>query len=56
MNVSLRADGLRGVEFDGAIMALWNLGLDTKDIATRLHERESVVANRLAEIRDGARA
>lgn len=41
---------------DGAIDALWSLKLDTRDIAARLMLPESVVANRLAAIRDGARA
>ena len=41
---------------DGALLALWGLKLDTYEIATRLHMRESAVANRLAWLRDrGAR-
>ncbi len=40
---------------DAAIAALWGLGFDTYDIAKRLMFRESMFANRLAVIRDGAR-
>ncbi len=41
---------------DGAIAALWALKLDTYEIAARLWLTESLVANRLAVIRDAARA
>jgi|GEM_PF-5316758 len=47
----------RDVVIDGAILALWNNGLDTYDIARKLSMsetvRESDVANRLARLRDG---
>jgi hypothetical protein len=49
----------RDVVIDGAILALWNSGLDTYDIARKLSVsetvRESEVANRLARLRDAAR-
>lgn len=41
--------------FDGLIASLWRKGLDTKEIATHARVRESVVANRLAKLRDGGR-
>lgn len=51
---AVRARALAGLcERDGAIAALWSLGLDTFDIAKKLMFRESLVANRLAAIRDG---
>lgn len=37
---------------DGAIVSLWKLGCDTFEIAKRLHQHESQVANRLARLRD----
>lgn len=48
--------------YDEAIRMMWNLGLDTAEIARRIGIStggicpESVVANRLAIIRDAARA
>lgn len=46
------------VVIDGAILALWNSGLDTYDIARKLSVsetvRESDVANRLARLLDAA--
>lgn len=37
---------------DGAILALWPLGLDTLEIARKLNVRECEIANRLARLRD----
>lgn len=37
---------------DGTIISLWQLSLDTHEIAQRLHLRESQIANRLAQLRD----
>lgn len=41
-------------ERDGIIVALWALHLGTLDIARKMGLRESLVANRLAAMRDGA--
>lgn len=50
---AVKARALAGMcSRDGAIDALWSLGLDTHDIAKKLMFRESLVANRLAAIRD----
>jgi hypothetical protein len=40
---------------DDAIAAHWRAGLDTYDIARELGVHESVVANRLLHLREGAR-
>jgi Mn-dependent DtxR family transcriptional regulator len=41
---------------DGAILALWKLRLDTNEISKRLGLHESIVANRLARLRDAGAA
>src|SRR6185437_537178 len=41
---------------DGLIIAMWKFGLDTYEMAKRLHVHESVIANRLMHIRNGRAA
>lgn len=40
------------IVFDGLICSLWKKGLNTSEIARSAMIRESVVANRLAKLRD----
>lgn len=40
------------IAYDGVISALWRKKLDTNQIARHLRVRESLVANRLAALRD----
>lgn len=40
------------IAYDGVISALWREKLDTNQIARHLRVRESLVANRLAALRD----
>jgi len=37
---------------DGTILAMWKVKLDTHTIAKLLHVHESIIANRLARLRD----
>jgi len=37
---------------DGLIIAMWKFGLDTYEMAKRLHVHESIIANRLMHIRN----
>jgi hypothetical protein len=41
---------------DGTIIAFWKAGLDTYRIAELAHVHQSVVANRLARLRDAGAA
>ncbi|MGJ4928129.1 hypothetical protein ACQR1I_16640 [Bradyrhizobium sp. HKCCYLS2038] len=45
----------RALIADSAILALWDLGLNTFEIARLLRMRESDVANRLARLREPTR-
>ena len=47
---------LREFTHDGAIIALWRLGLDTSEIAKSAGLPASQVANRLARLRDAGAA
>lgn len=40
------------IAYDGVISALWREKMDTNQIARHLRVRESLVANRLAALRD----